>query len=198
MMKPFEIVGWSTRRWAVCVLVAGLLAGILSATALAQPSNDFRAVYPNNGILSTGIGLDGPVGIGGTNYDAIGLITPGNVPGPRFTTDDDNKPLIFTYPYPCGNFGVVTVRIVTADQTNDLVWGSGDGEWVDGIEPFADRSGRYMIVGRWRHPDTNIRVDQAGELVCAYARTPWHITNEDVETLQVGIRFLIDEEVGSG
>lgn len=198
MMKPFGIVGWSTRRWVVCVLVTGLLVGVLSATALAQPSNDFRAVYLNNGILSTGIGLDGQVGIGGTNYDAIGRITLGTVQGARFTTDDDNKPLIFPYPYPCGNFGVVTVRVVTADETEDLVWGSNDGEWVDGIEPFADRSGRYMIVGRWRHPNTNIRVDQVVELVGAYARITWTITNEGVETRQVGIRFLIDEEVGSG
>ncbi|GIV15846.1 MAG: hypothetical protein KatS3mg022_1281 [Armatimonadota bacterium] len=197
-MKPFAIVGWSTRRWTVCVLMAGLLVGILSAAALAQPSNDFRAVYLNNGILSTGIGLDGQVGIGGTNYDAIGRITLGTVQGARFTTDDDNKPLVFAYPYPCGNFGVVTVRIVTADTTDDLIWGSDDGEWVDGIEPFADRSGRYMIVGRWRHPDTNIRVDQVVELVGAYARITWTITNEDIQTHQVGIRFLVDEEVGSG
>jgi len=197
-MKPFAIVGWNTRRWMVCVLMAGWLMSALSIIALAQPSNDFRAVYINNGILSTGIGLDGQVGVGGTNYDAIGRITLGTVQGARFTTDDDNKPLIFTYPYPCGNFGVVTVRVVTADQTEDLVWGSDDGEWVDGIEPLADRSGRYMIVGRWRHPDTNIRVDQVVELVGGYARITWTITNEDVNTHQVGIRFLIDEAVGSG
>jgi hypothetical protein len=47
MMK---LVGLSKRRWTACVLMAGLLVGILSAVALAQPSNDFRAVYVNNGI----------------------------------------------------------------------------------------------------------------------------------------------------
>jgi len=195
MMK---LVGLSKRRWTACVLMAGLLVGILSAVALAQPSNDFRAVYVNNGILMTGIGLDGQVGIAGTNYDAIGRITPGTVQGARFTTDDDNKPLVFAYPYPCGNFGVVTVRIVTADATDDLIWGSDDGEWVDGIEPFADPGGRYMIVGRWRHADTGIRVDQTVELVGGYARITWTITNEGTETQQVGLRFLIDEEIRSG
>ncbi|MCS6830996.1 MAG: FlgD immunoglobulin-like domain containing protein [Armatimonadota bacterium] len=197
-MKPFAIVGWSTRRWTVCALATALLTSVLSVTAFAQPSNDFRAVYLNNGILSTAVGLDGQVSIGGTNYDVIGRITLGTVQGARFTTEDDNKPLIFAYPYPCGNFGVVTVRIVTADETEDLIWGSDDGEWVDGIEPFADRSGRYMIVGRWRHPDTGIRVDQVVELVGGYARITWTVTNESVEARQVGIRFLIDEEVGSG
>ncbi|MEJ5252860.1 MAG: hypothetical protein WHX60_13335, partial [Armatimonadota bacterium] len=198
MMKSFGMVGSSKRRWIACVIALGLLVATLPAALYAQPSNDFRAVYLNNGILSTGVGLDGQVGIGGTNYDAIGRITLGTVQGARFTTDDDNKPLIFTYPYPCGNFGVVTVRIVTAEETNDLIWGSDDGEWVDGIEPFADRSGRYMIVGRWRHTDTGIRVDQVIELVGAYARITWTITNEGTETAQVGLRFLIDEEVGSG
>lgn len=197
MMK---LVGLNKRRWTACALVAGLLVGILSATALAQPSNDFRAVYINNGILMTGIGLDGQVGIAGTNYDAIGRITLGTVQGARFTTDDDNKPLVFAYPYPCGNFGVVTVRIITAEEEEpqDLIWGSDDGEWVDGTEPFADPSGRYMIVGRWRHADTGIRVDQVVELVGGYARVTWTITNEGTETQQVGLRFLIDEAVGSG
>lgn len=199
MMKSFGMVGSSKRRWIACVIALGVLVATLPAALYAQPSNDFRAVYLNNGILSTGVGLDGQVGIGGTNYDAIGRITLGTVQGARFTTDDDNKPLIFAYPYPCGNFGVVTVRIVATDgTTNDLIWGSDDGEWVDGIEPFADRSGRYMIVGRWRHTNTGIRVDQVIELVGAYARITWTITNEGTETAQVGLRFLIDEEVGSG
>lgn len=198
MMKPFGIVGDTRRRWIACVVAVGLLISVLPAGVHAQPSNDFRAVYLNNGILSTGVGLDGQVGIGGTNYDAIGRITLGTVQGARFTTDDDNKPLIFAYPYPCGNFGVVTVRIITADGTQDLIWGSDDGEWVDGIEPFADRGGRHMIVGRWRHPDTGIRVDMVLQLVGAYARITWTITNEGVDTARVGLRFLIDEEVGSG
>lgn len=198
MMKPFEIVEDIRRRWIACVVAVGLLVGILPAGGYAQPSNDFRAVYLNNGVLSTGVGLDGQVGIGGTNYDAIGRITLGTVQGARFTTDDDNKPLIFAYPYPAGNFGVVTVRIITADETQDLIWGSDDGEWVDGIEPFADRGGRHMIVGRWRHPDTGIRVDAMIQLVGAYARITWTITNEGVDTAQVGLRFLFDEAVGSG
>lgn len=198
MMKPFGIVEDIRRRWIACVVAVGLLVGILPAGGHAQPSNDFRAVYLNNGILSTGVGLDGQVGIGGTNYDAIGRITLGTVQGARFTTDDDNKPLIFAYPYPAGNFGVVTVRIITADGTQDLIWGSDDGEWVDGIEPFADRGGRHMIVGRWRHPDTGIRVDAVIQLVGAYARITWTITNEGTDTAQVGLCFLIDEEIGSG
>ena len=193
-----KLVGLSKRRLMTSVLAVGVWVGVLSVAVHAQPSNDFRAVYLNNGILSTGIGLDGQVGIGGTNYDAIGRITLGTVQGARFTTDDDNKPLVFAHPYPCGNFGVVTVRIVAADETTDVIWGSDDGEWVDGIEPFADRSGRYMIVGRWLHPDTGIRVDQVLELVGAYARITWTITNVGTETRQVGIRFLIDEEVGAG
>lgn len=195
-----KLVGLNKRRWIGCVLAAGLIMGILSAAALAQPSNDFRAVYINNGILMTGIGLDGQVGIGGTNYDAIGRITLGTVQGARFTTDDDNKPLVFAYPYPCGNFGVVTLRIVSSADgtTQDVTWGTDDGEWVDGVEPFADPSGRYMIVGRWQHADTGIRVDQVVELVGGYARITWTITNEGTETQQVGLRFLIDEAVGSG
>ncbi|MGQ9542206.1 MAG: FlgD immunoglobulin-like domain containing protein [Armatimonadota bacterium] len=197
-MKLFGIVEDISRRWIACVVAVGLLVCILPAGGHAQPSNDFRAVYLNNGILFTGVGLDGQVGIGGTNYDAIGRITLGTVQGARFTTDDDNKPLIYAYPYPAGNFGVVTVRIVTAEETQDLIWGSDDGEWVDGIEPFADRGGRHMIVGRWRHPDTGIRVDMVLQLVGAYARITWTITNEGVDTAQVGLRFLIDEEVGSG
>jgi len=197
-MKPFGIVGYTRRRWMAWVMAVGLLVGLLPVSVYAQPSNDFRAVYLNNGILSTGIGLRGQVGIGGTNYDAIGRITLGTVQGARFTTDDDNKPLIFAYPYPCGNFGVVTVHIVTPDGTNDLIWGSTDGQWVDGVEPFADRSGRYMIVGRWRHPNTGIRVDQVVELVGGYARITWTITNEGTRPAQVGVRFLIDEEIGSG
>ncbi len=198
MMKPFGIVGSSKRRWMPVAVVVALLVGLLPAVVLAQPSSDFRAVYISNGILTTGVGLDGQVGIGGTNYDAVGRLTLGTVQGARFTTDDDNKPLIFAYPYPCGNFGAVTVRVITADETQDLLWGSDDGEWVDGIEPFADRSGRYMIVGRWRHTDTGVRVDQTLELVGGYVRVTWTITNESTETRQVGIRFLADEEVGSG
>lgn len=197
MMK---LVGLSKRRWTACVLVAGLLIGILSATALAQPSDDFRAVYINNGILSAAIGLEGQVDIGGTDYDAIGRFTLGTVQGARFTTNDDNKPLVFAYPYPCGNFGVVTLRIVSsADGTvQDVTWGTDDGQWVDGVEPFADPSGRYMIVGRWEHTDTGIRVDQVVELVGGYARITWTITNQGTETQQVGLRFLVDEGVGSG
>jgi len=198
MMKPFEIVGSSKRRWIPVAFVVALLVGILPVALQAQPSSDFRAVYIGNGILNAGVGLDGQVSIGGTNYDAIGRLTLGTVQGARFTTDDDNKPLIFAYPYPCGNFGVVNVRVVTADETEDLIWGSDDGEWVDGIEPFADRSGRYMIVGRWRHADTGVRVDQTLELVGGYMRITWTITNESTEARQVGIRLLMDEEVGSG
>lgn len=198
MMKPFGIVEDIRRRWIACVVAVGLLISVLPAGVHAQPSSDFRAVYLNNGILSAGVGLDGQVGIGGTNYDAIGRITLGTTQGARFTTDDDNKPLIYAYPYPAGNFGVVTVRIVTADETQDLIWGSDDGEWVDGIEPFADRGGRHMIVGRWRHPDTGIRVDAVIQLVGAYARITWTITNEGTDTAQVGLCFLIDEEIGSG
>jgi hypothetical protein len=117
-----------------CVLMAGLLLGALSAVTQAQPSNDFRAVYINNGILAAGIGLDGQVGIGGTNYDAIGRITLGTAQGARFTTDDDNQPLLFAFPYPCGNFGVVTVRVESAEETTNVIWGSEDGDWVDGVE----------------------------------------------------------------
>jgi len=193
MMK---LVGLSKRRWTACVLMAGLLLGVLSAVTQAQPSNDFRAVYINNGILAAGIGLDGQVGIGGTNYDAIGRITLGTAQGARFTTDDDNQPLLFAFPYPCGNFGVVTVRVESAEETTDVIWGSEDGDWVDGVEPYADRNGRSTIVGRWRHSDTGIRVDQIVELVGAYARITWTITNEGTTAQSVGLRLLLDEEVG--
>lgn len=199
MMKPFGIVGSSMRRWTVCVLAAALLVSCLPATLYAQtPNDDFRAVYINNGILNVGIGLEGQVEIANTNYDVIGRFTLGTMQGARFTTDDDNKPLIYPYPYPCGDFGVLTVRIVTADGTEDLVWGSDDGEWVGGIEPFADRGGRHLLVGRWLHADTNVRVDKTVQLVGGYARITWTITNQSTDTVQVGLRFLLDNEVRSG
>jgi len=186
------------RRWIICVIGWALWMVMVPAALHAQPSSDFRAVYVNNGILATGIGLGGQVGIGGTNYEVIGRITLGTAQGARFTADDDNQPLIFAYPYPCGNFGVVTVRVVSAEETTDVIWGTDDGEWVDGIEPFADRNGRFMITGRWRHPDTGIRVDQMVELVGAYARITWTVTNEGTTTQRVGLRLLLDEEVGGG
>jgi len=195
--QMMKLVGSNKRRWIACVLMAGLLLGALSAVTQAQPSNDFRAVYINNGILAAGIGLDGQVGIGGTNYDAIGRITLGTAQGARFTTDDDNQPLLFAFPYPCGNFGVVTVRVESAEETTNVIWGSEDGDWVDGVEPYADRNGRFTIVGRWRHSDTGVRVDQIVELVGAYARITWTITNEGTTARRVGLRLLLDEEVGS-
>lgn len=191
MSRRLQVGRWFQRGLAIALCT--LLMSWSLPRVLAQPSNDYRATYIDNGILRLGLGLAGQYQIGNTNYEAIGRLSLGTSGGTRFSSQDDNVPLVGLHPFPCGNFGTVLVRIVSADGTTDAVWGSG-GTWVL-TEPTPDRSGRYSITGRWL--SGTVQVDQVVELVGGFARITWNITNLGTTAQQVGIAFLIFPSVSS-
>lgn len=194
-MGRYLHVGARLKQAFWVVLTVGLTFVALTES-LAQPSNDYRAVYIDNGILRLGLGLAGQYTLNNTNYEAIGRLSLGTSGGTRFSTADDNLPLTGLHPFPCGPFGTVYVRIVNAEgTTEDVVWGSG-GSWVI-TEPLPDPGRRYRIAGQWQ-ASSGIVVEQVVELVGAFAKITWTITNRSTQPQQVGIAFLLDEEVGRG
>ncbi|MCS7310278.1 MAG: hypothetical protein NZ741_08670 [Armatimonadetes bacterium] len=191
MSRRLQVGRWW--RYRIAILLAGMLMGWNLSEVLAQPSNDYRAVYVDNGILRLGLGLAGQYQIGNVNYEAIGRLSLGTSGGTRFSNEDENLSLVGLHPFPCGNFGTVIVRVINADGTTDAIWGSG-GSWVVS-EPTPDRSGRYSITGRWL--TGTVQVDQVVELVGGFARVTWTITNLGTAAQQVGIAFIIYPSVES-